>query len=124
MTPLRILFVGELVRGSRTIQRVEALKRLGHDVFTISTVKSNTSYEENPSLWVRVRHRIRLPVDRGDANSSIKKVIKVQSFDIVWVDRAIELRSGTLRSVRTIHPTIRLIWYSADDMMNPIHRSR
>lgn len=124
MTPLDVLFVAELVPGSRSWQRVAALERLGHRVTTLSLVPDDASYERKPGLVERIRHRFRRPADKVDANRKIVALAEKQHFDVAWFERATTVTGATLIGLNRRLPDCRRIWYAEDDMMNPAHRSR
>jgi hypothetical protein len=124
MTGLEILFVAELVPGSRSWQRVAAFERLGHRVTTLSLVPADASYERKPGLVERVRHRLRLPADQVGANRQIIELAETHPFDVAWFERATTVTGATLQRLKDIRPDCRRIWYAEDDMMNPAHQSR
>lgn len=124
MSHENILFVGQIVPGSRTLQRINALEDLDCRVKVISTSLPDASYEDRPSMITRIRHRLRLPEDKANANGKIITHIKVQEFDIIWLERAVEIKANTLRQVKKLQPNIVIVWYAEDDMMNPRHLSR
>jgi hypothetical protein len=121
---LRILLVGETVSASRTLQRVRVLGEMGHAVGVIPTQPPGASYETRPGLLRRLRHRLRLPGDPARANREILAQISAAHWDLLWLDRAVEIRPSTLRAAKAAQPGMRLVWYAEDDMMNPRHRSR
>lgn len=121
---LDILYVGQTVPGSRTLQRITCLRDLGHRVKVISTNEQGATYEDKPRLSARFRHRLRLPADPAGANKKITESAISGTWDIFWLDRAVEIRAATLRAIKTASPGTRLVWYAEDDMMNPLHRSR
>lgn len=123
MTGLSILFVGQMVPGARTHQRVAAFRRLGCDVTIVETNKHGATYEDKPGIADRFRYRLRRPADKGDANSAISSLASASRFDVAWFERAVEVRASTLNKLKTALPDIKLVWYAEDDMMNPIHRS-
>ncbi|MEQ8193959.1 MAG: glycosyltransferase, partial [Rhodospirillales bacterium] len=120
---LKIVVVGETFPASRTVQRVQAFERLGHDVAVVSTSVSSDSYERRPSPAERIRYRLRLPADHARANAHLLDTI-LPATDIVWLDNARSIRASTLKKIRRQAPSIRLVWYCEDDMMNPRHRTR
>ena len=124
MKRVSILFIGQIISGSRSLQRVNAIKRMGYKLWTVSTVSEGSSYEDHPSLVERIRYRLRLPVDRVGANRTIRDIVAQHQIDLIWMDRAVEIRWSTLKCALRSNAKIKLIWYSEDDMMNPIHRSR
>lgn len=120
--PLRISLVGQTFPASRTVQRAHALRRLGHLVHAIPTTPEGADYETKPSFMTRLRYRLRLPADTADTNDAI--VIAAPETDILWMEAAGMVTSGALSTAKRLNPNIRIVCYSEDDMMNPVHRSR
>lgn len=120
---MKIILVGETNQGSRTPQRLRALRELGHDVVMIPTTPTGWNYETRPSLWYRLAYRLRLPPDLAGANKALAEQAR-GGVDVVILDNARSIRAATLAAVRRHAPGARLIWYSEDDSMNPIHRTR
>ena len=87
MSSLRILFVGQTVRGSRTFQRIKALEKVGHQVEVLATNLPNASYEDRPSLITRLRYRLRCPADTAAAGPAILAKVGEVAFDILWLER-------------------------------------
>ena len=119
---MKILFVGETNFGSRTPQRVLALRELGHDVTAIGTTPLGWNYETRPGLLDRLCYRLRIPLDRAGANQAI--VDHAQGQDVLVLDNARAIRPAALLAARRLAPNLRMVWYSEDDMLNPVHRSR
>ena len=124
MKRLRILFVGQTAPGSRTLQRIRVLGEMGHDVTIVPTQRAGSTYEDAPSLVARVRHRLRIPSDEAGANTAILAHLAGAPADILWLDRAVAIRAATLGEAKRRAPSIRVLWYAEDDMMNPHHLSR
>jgi len=124
MTSAAILFVGQTVAGSRTKQRIKALENLGCRVEVVSTNLPGASYEDKPGLMTRLRYRLRYPADVAGAGSKILNSLSDNKFDILWLERAVEIGANTLRNVKQKNSKIKIVWYAEDDMMNPLHRTR
>ncbi|MBT5840221.1 MAG: glycosyltransferase [Rhodospirillaceae bacterium] len=124
MKPLRILLAGEIVPGSRTLQRIRALREMGHEVAAIETNMPGATYEDRPRFVERVRYKLRIPGDPNRANEALIANAGQQRFDLVWLERCVAVRAGTLRRIKELAPATRLVWYAEDDMMNPRHLSR
>ncbi len=122
--PLRVLAVGPIVEGSTTMQRFRALRELGHEVCEVSTVKMIASALIKPSFLDRVQHKLMGPTDRANANAEILSAIRQSPFEIVWIDKGLTIHPDTLRTIRNIQPTCRIVGFSPDDMMNPCNQSR
>lgn len=121
--PLSIIVVGQTITGSRTPQRVAALRRLGHQVRVVPINRDGATYEDSPSLADRIRYRLRLPADPAHCNARLLDNL-CQSCNLIWVEAAPMIRAATLQAVRQLAPEVRIVWYSEDDMMNQVHRSR
>jgi spore maturation protein CgeB len=122
--PLSIVAVGQTILGSRTPQRVRALEGLGHRVRVVPINRPGATYEDRPGLVERLRYRLRLPADPAGANQALLLAAGDRAADLVWIEAAPMISAATLRRERAARPGIRLVWYSEDDMMNPVHRSR
>jgi spore maturation protein CgeB len=124
MNDLRILFAGEMVPGSRTLQRISGLREIGHHVVTVETNKPGATYEDRPTFSERVRYKLRLPGDPAGANAALIGKIGQQRFDLIWLERCVAVTAGTLGRIKVAAPDTRILWYAEDDMTNPRHLSR
>ncbi len=122
VTVKRILFVGPLVKGSTTLQRMLSLQGLGYEVQTVTT-REHTSFVE-PTLLERVDHKLRGPVDQTDANRAVVAAVERFRFDLVWIEKGLTIHPATLRRIRAAQPGCRIVGFSLDDMLNPANQSR
>ena len=88
---MKIMFVGMIAPGSRTLQRIRTLREMGHEVNIVSTHPEGASYEDKPSLAERIRYRLRIPGDLGKANAAILAGLAREPYDIVWLERAVSI---------------------------------
>ena len=123
MKRLRILFVGQTVPGSRTLQRIRVLQEMGHSVTVVPTQPPGATYEDAPGLVERVRYRLRVPADDAGANQAVFAAVGEVGADVIWLDRAVTIRRRTLREAKHRASGLRVVWYAEDDMMNPRHLS-
>ena len=121
---LCILFAGEMVPGSRTRQRITALRELGHQVVTVETNRPGATYEDRPGLVERFRYKLRIPGDAAGANPALIRQVAGRPFDLIWLDRCVTVTAATLRRLKVLAPKTRILWYAEDDMMNPHHLTR
>lgn len=116
-TTCRILFVGDLNEGGRSLQRCETLRMLGHDVVALSFVPVPfIAGIDSLSLLARVMWKLRLPPDPTHVNRAIRAEIDKKRFDVVWVDKGVTIRPSTLQFIKRYSPDSVLISCSEDDM--------
>lgn len=118
---MKILLVGETHFGSRTPQRAQALRDLGHEVTAIGTAPADWTYETKPRMIDRILYRLRLPLDRANAGEALARAAK--GHDLVLLDNARAIRPWALRAALQANPAPKIVWFSEDDMLNPEHRT-
>ena len=119
---LRVIVIGAMIPGSRTVQRIRAARELGHRVSVISTVPDGRRYEDQPSLATRIRYRLRLPDDPVRANERLLDAAR-RGCDLIWMENAPMIRRKTLERLKSIPSPPRIAWYAEDDMMSRRHGS-
>ncbi len=111
--PSRLLYVGDLACGTTSRMRCDSLRQLGFDVAECATDAGR------PGLFTKyagkVANRLRFPLDHVGANQAI--LASVRDLGILWLDKANSIRPETLRCARRINPTVTIIGYSPDDMI-------
>lgn len=123
VAPLRILFVGPLVKGGTSLQRCQTFRRQGHEVVAIDVL---------PPPWSRVAltlpyrafHRLGGPYDLAGANRRLLAIDGGFAPAVVWVEKGLTLEAATLRALRKRWPEALIVNYSGDDMFNPRNQSR
>jgi hypothetical protein len=120
---LRILYVGPVLPGSTTRQRLEAMRELGHTLHVLNTENKARSAQVRPPLLARVRRRLFGPEDRSGANAEIQRLARIQPFDLAWIDKGLTIRPAALQCLRATQPRCRIVGFSPDDMINPANQS-
>lgn len=120
---LTILYVGQMVDGSTTAQRAQALREMGHQLICVTTAESEKAIVK-PSLFSRIRRKIVGPEDRVQANARILKLLAERVFDMLWIDKGLTIDAKTLKLAREHQPRCLITGFSPDDMMNPNNQSR
>lgn len=110
---LRILYVGDLTPGFTCLQRVAALRDLGCQLQGIDTA---AGIPKTASLWRRVRQKLCGPYDYARANRQILELVRQESFDVLWLDKALSIEAETLREARKRQPRCRIVGYALDYM--------
>lgn len=105
LTPLRIVFVGSVgmdVGRSRSHQRYQALRDLGHDVRALNWE------QPAPTLRQKLGHRVGLPADYTGVNRQLLEVAKAGPIDVLWLDKALSVWPLTVLGVRRARPDLRI----------------
>jgi spore maturation protein CgeB len=109
----RIIYVGDTWNGSTSGMRLETLLGLGHSVQAIPRPGRTKSVV--PSLFGRMLWRIGVPRDYG-LNRVILDSLARGSADVLWCDRPLDIKAQTLETAKKMHPLIKSVAYSLDDM--------
>lgn len=120
-----ILFVGDLNRYARSLQRFETLERLGHSVQGISNVPDRTLSDSNraATLFERLTWKIGFPLADNCANRDIADSIRFRHFDLVWIENAVSIRPGVLSYIRGKLPDAKILYFTEDDICVTHNRS-
>lgn len=116
---LSIAYVG--TPSGTCVQRARALQELGHLV-TFIPAESPGSRGWRYQLY-RLLRRLRPAPDLLGSNRRLLSLARAGGIDLVWVDKGLSIRPETLRRVRERLPKVRIVSYSPDDMLNPLHQS-
>lgn len=109
MKSQNIILVG--VTNGKARQYIQTLKNLGHNVQTIQSHAVETY-----SIYEKIRYKIRLPIDKNNLNQKLLKSIKDKSINIIIDFKSLVLRKSTIEKIRQISPSIKIIFFSEDDM--------
>ncbi len=114
---MNILFVGNLNSYTRSYQRCQAIRDLGHNGDSLSTIvvpwKPRIS---NSSLFFRALSKYGFPADRTRVNRNIILSIKNHCPDLLWIEKGLSIRRSTLTWVRRNYPNVIRVFQSEDDM--------
>ncbi len=112
--------------SSRSVMLMQALRDLGHEVLPVAIASIGPDGEEVPHSgpWARFRWKIGYPKDPTQYNETVRSCFSKNKYDVLWVTKALALHPATLRQARMLQPSVRLIWYSEDDMMARHNQSR
>jgi len=116
---MRILFVGALWEGSTGLQRMVALRDLGHNI-----VEQNAMSRRKPSVVERILSGLGYQLDTVGINNRILISLQQSPVDIIWVDKTLSISRSTLLSIKRTLPCCKLVFYSPDDMMIPSNQTR
>ena len=123
VTP-KILYIGQLIPDSTTVQRMKALERIGGHLECITTVLEDREALINPRLTQRVYRKLFGTRDHVGANAKICELIQKQRFDIAWIDKGLTITPRSLRLIKERQPDCQIVGFSPDDMLNPANQSK
>lgn len=115
----KILYVGDLWTGSTAQHRLEALSEIADCEAIDSTPVIRNAVSR--SLF-RAGIKFGFQLDFAGVNKRILNRID-RGFDILWIDKGLNISPQTVSQVKKTNPTLRLVFYSPDDMSNPANQS-
>jgi len=119
---MKVLYLGPLWPGSTARQRCEAMRRVpGVDLTAVDSVEPCS--DGPPAFIDRLRHRLRLPRDRGGVNGRLLEAVASALPEVLFVDSVRVLTRDTLRWVRRAG-VARLVFYTPDDIVARHNLSR
>lgn len=121
---MRILFVGEIEEGRTSVQRMNALKELGHEVTPINYLPPMRADGKRHGILSRVLGKCGFPSDVCKMNRAIQEKSVERVFHVLWLEKTLSLRPQTLFRFRAQQPQCRCVFYTVDDMANPHNQSR
>ena len=115
---MKIVYHAALEEGSTSLQRLRSFRAIdGVDVIEHDSTARMT---RPATLYQRIRWRLGWPTDNFRENERLLAFVKATRPDVVFVDNCKVIRRSTLRAMRR-HGVGRLVYYSPDDMMNPMN---
>lgn len=123
---LRVLFVGDLNQGTRSLMRAQKIHSLCGELVTLSnTPVPFIAGINKPNISSRVFNKLRIPLDEAGINKALEDISdSYKNFDIAWIDKSNMLKPETLRKLKKINSKTVLISVSEDDMYALHNRSR
>ena len=118
---LLIAYCGALWEGSTAKMRADALRDLGHTVLEVDTT---CTHGKLYSAWARCARKAGWAVDSCGANRALLQLTERHSIDLIWIDKGLTVQPDTLRRLREVAPSVRLIHFSLDDMQGRHNQSR
>lgn len=114
---MKILSVGPMKGKSNTCRlRTEALKTIADSVDIVDTSAGKLSMQYRISYKLfNMGFPVMLPDDCG-VNNQIRKYIKNNSYDFIWIDKGLVVNPDTLQNIKDILPKSILVSYSPDNM--------
>lgn len=126
----RILFVGDLREGWQFRQRRDALREMGYQVTSVSTV-GPAEVPRMKRFASRVGFKLfRMGVGRfslrelNGENDLILRYLQESPQDVLWLDRAVTVEAETLHAARQLQPRCVIAGYGNDDMAARHNQSR
>lgn len=113
---MKIVYVGPLWYGATCLQRMQALRQLGHQILPVDTEPEDVRRKSQRFIY-RVKRKFLGPSDLAKANQNLIQLLKKHNVDVLWLDKALTIRPETLNIIRQRSPQTIIVGYSPDDMM-------
>ena len=126
---IKSIFIGDLNDYTESRSKHDAFRDLGWDITSWSTVPVPTypGLGSSNSLLRRVSRKILPMEDLTGVNAWLLKMVdngELADFDVIWSDKAINVRPQILRRIRQQFPQVKLVFASGDNMTVPAFRNK
>jgi spore maturation protein CgeB len=115
-----IVYCGDLWPGSTSKMRVEALQRLGHTVVPVDATPAAAGlrrlFARMAGKLARMAGKARWADDGVQVNQRLLHLVQRHQPQVVWVEKGMNVRPATLRSIREEAGNAHLVHFSLDDM--------
>lgn len=112
-----ILYIGDLNDYGRGFQRWNTLKKMGIEVDAFShTHVSNSGTFVPPTISFRIFNKLKIPIDPENVNHNLIQAASRKKFDIIWIEKGNMVKPWTLKKLKKINSSVKLISCSEDDM--------
>jgi spore maturation protein CgeB len=112
---MEILYVGQLNHGSTCLHRLRTMQELGHSLTAINSAPPWIMENTKPSLYYRLINKMSGPPDLAQVNEKIVNFISKDKFDLLWLDKGLEVKAKTFRKVKELSTQTSIIGYYPDD---------
>jgi spore maturation protein CgeB len=116
---MSLLYVGDLWLGSTALHRLHALESL----VRCEAIDSSVSRHWFIQFCYKVSARLRRHVSFNRLNERILEMTRSRHYDIVWVDKGLSIKKSTLINLKKRSENLKIVFYSPDDMNNPVNQS-
>lgn len=122
----KILFVGDLNCGTRSLMRLDTLRDLSSSIIAISNTKIPfLGGIDKPSLLSRLFFKMGYPLDESKLNKTFLNIIKTHNdIDLIWIEKSLFLKPYLVKLAKTLHPKTKIISITEDDMYALHNRSK
>jgi len=113
---MKIVFVGPLWYGATCLQRMQALRQLGHQILPVDTEPEWVRHKSQGFIY-RAKRKFLGPSDLVNANQNLIQLLVKHNVDVLFLNKALTIKPKTLRIIRQRSPKTIIVGYSPDDMM-------
>jgi spore maturation protein CgeB len=114
---ISVLYVCNEDRAT-TKQRLMALGDLNVDVDVVYTSRLNEKVPIFKKVFRAVKFRLGIFPERNNENQQVLASLYKKKYDILFVEKGLSIKRSTLVKAKALHPGIKIISYSLDDVMN------
>jgi len=118
-----ILYVGENMYGSNSLQRMNALKRIGN---TVESIDFTNKFHKNSlkGIYSRVLKKFSYGIDLTYCNDTIFKRINSKKYDILWIDKGLTIKPDIIEYAKKNNRVKYVIGYYNDDMFQKFNQTK
>ena len=121
---LSILYLGDPAPGTTSLQRCEALRRLGHAVTFAEAFPRRMSLLQRADNWLYRAGVDGLGHHSPAVNRGVRRAAAAGGFDLLWIDKGVWITAATIEAAKAANPGMAVLGYSPDYMAARHNNSR
>jgi spore maturation protein CgeB len=113
---MKILFVGDLSKYSRTYQRYLVFKKLYSSVDSLSTELNYTpGVSKKKNLIYRIFFKLGVNIDQYNINKKLLNLTFLKKYDLIWFEKTNQINRKTLKKIKK-YSSSNLVYYTNDNI--------
>ena len=116
MNITRLIFVGDLRKGSRSLQRYKEFQSMGYEVVGINIAPPALSLSNKGSILDRLLFKLGFVRDSLDVNRKFREQVSIYSPAIIWIEKALPIHHKTIRWIKEFNYKNVLLFYANDNL--------
>ncbi len=116
MNITRLIFVGDLRKGRRSLQRYKEFQSVWYEVVGINIAPPALSLSYKGNILDRLLFKLGFVRDSLDINRKFREQVSIYSPVIIWIEKALPIHHKTIRWIKDFNYKNVLLFYSNDNL--------
>lgn len=110
---MKILYVGQLNRGGTCLDRMNSLRKLGHEVFGFNV----SEYQSENRILRSIQSRLKSKILLEKLNSDLVKFAgSINAIELIWIDKGVWIFPETINTIK-LNTNALVLQYTPDSQL-------